>query len=134
VPTESDVVYLDASALIKLVLEEEGSDELRTALGGWPRRVSSKISIVEVVRAVRLRDHAAEPLARSVLAHTGLVAVSDRLLVTAVTLDPPTIRALDAIHLASALRLAARLAAFVSYDARQLEAAAALGLSVASPR
>ena len=133
-PTDSDVVYLDASALVKLVLEEEGSDELRAGLEGWPRRVSSKISLVEVLRIVRLKDRAAEPLAHGVLARTGLIAIGDRLLVAAVTVDPPVVRALDAIHLASALRLDGRLALFVSYDRRQLEAAEALGLPVASPR
>ena len=133
-PIESDVVYLDASALLKLVLEDDGSDELRTALEGWPRRVSSKISLVEVLRTVRLKDPAAEPLARGVLARTGLIAVGDRLLATAVAVGPPLVRALDAIHLATALRLDGRLALFVSYDQRQLEAAAALGLPTASPR
>ncbi len=133
-PTESDVVYLDASALLKLVLEEDGSEELRTALELWPRRVTSKISLVEVLRIVRLKDRAAESLARGVLARTGLIALGDRLLVTAVALDPPIVRALDAIHLASALRLDGRLAVFVSYDRRQLEAAEALGLPTASPR
>lgn len=133
-PTESDVVYLDSSALVKLVLEEEGSDELRTALGGWPRRVSSKIALVEVLRIVRLKDRAAEPLAHGVLARTGLIAIGDRLLVAAVTFDPPIVRALDAIHLASALRIGRVLAAFVSYDQRQLDAAKTLGLPVASPR
>jgi predicted nucleic acid-binding protein len=44
------------------------------------------------------------------------------------------LRALDAIHVASALRLGGALSAFVSYDRRQLEAAAALGLPTASPR
>jgi hypothetical protein len=133
VPTDSDVVYLDASALVKLVLEEEGSDKLRTALEGWPRRVSSKISLVEVLRIVRLKDRAAEPLAHGVLARTGLIAIGDRLLVAAVTVDPPVVRALDAIHLATALRLGGRLALFVSYDRRQLSAAKALGLPAASP-
>lgn len=133
-PTGSEVVYLDASALVKLAVAERESEPLRTALVDWPRRVSAKIAVVEVLRTVRLKDRAAEPLARSVLAHTGLLGFGDRLLMTAVTLDPPTIRALDAIHLATALRLGDVLAAFVSYDARQLAAAEALGLPVVSPR
>jgi len=134
VPTESDIAYLDASALVKLVLAEDESMTLRSALAGWPYRASSKISLVEVIRTVRLKDRAAEPLAHRVLASTGLLGVGDRLLVAAAALDPPVVRALDAIHLASALRLGNRLAAFVSYDQRQLAAAGALGLAVASPR
>jgi hypothetical protein len=41
---------------------------------------------------------------------------------------------LDAIHVATAYRIRPVLAAFVSYDARQLTAAEALGLPTASPR
>jgi predicted nucleic acid-binding protein len=51
-----------------------------------------------------------------------------------VQLEPVALRALDAMHLATALRLRSQLAAFVSYDPRQLEAAEVLGLPVASPR
>jgi hypothetical protein len=49
-------------------------------------------------------------------------------LFAAALLQPLTLRSLDAIHLAT------DLAVFVSYDERQLEPAAALGLPVASPR
>jgi hypothetical protein len=134
VPTASDIAYLDSSALVKLVVEEAESQALRRALAAWPRRVSSRIAAVEVLRGVRRRDRSAEPLARSVLAHVALLAVGDRVLMAAARLDPPALRALDAIHLASALRLEAGLTAFVSYDARQLEAAETLGLPVTSPR
>jgi hypothetical protein len=68
-----------------------------------------------------------------VLERVSLLAIGDRVLVSAATLAPRDVRALDAIHLASALRLGAGLTVFVSYDARQLEAAAAIGLPVASP-
>jgi predicted nucleic acid-binding protein len=134
VPTGSEIAYLDASALVKLAVAEDETGALRTALGGLPRRVSSKVSVVEVMRAVRRRDPSAEPLARRVLEHVSLLAIGDRVLVSAATLVPPDVRALDAIHLASALRLREGLTAFVSYDARQLRAAEALGLPVVSPR
>jgi predicted nucleic acid-binding protein len=127
------IAYLDASALVKLAIEEEESETLRRALRAWPRRASSRVAVVEVVRAVRRRKQTAEPLARRVLAHVALVRVDDRVLAAAALLDPLALRALDAIHLASALRLGADLDAFISYDGRQLEAAAALGLPVTSP-
>jgi predicted nucleic acid-binding protein len=88
---------------------------------------------VEVLRAVRLQDPTAEPLARQVLTHTRLMAVGDAVLVAAAQLDPTHLRTLDAIHVASALRLGPRLAAFVSYDRRQLDGASAAGLPVVSP-
>jgi predicted nucleic acid-binding protein len=42
-------------------------------------------------------------------------------------------RTLDAIHLATALRSAADLDSFVTYDDRQAKAAVAAGLAVRSP-
>jgi len=133
VRTGSRFAYLDSSALVKLVVDEQESQELRRALEAWPRRVSSRISVVEVLRAVRRRDPPGEHLARQVLTGTRLLAVGDAVLVAAAQLHPPRLRSLDAIHVASALRLGEGLAAFVSYDARQLEAAAAAGLPVVSP-
>lgn len=132
-PTGSEVAYLDASALVKLAVAEDESEPLRVALGELPRRVSSKVSVVEVMRAVRRRDPTAEPLARRVLERVSLLAIGDRVLVSAAMLGPRDVRALDAIHLASALRLEGSLSAFVSYDARQLEAAQELGLPALSP-
>jgi len=46
---------------------------------------------------------------------------------------PAGLRSLDAIHLASALTLGDELDAFVTYDARQADAARAAGLTVESP-
>jgi predicted nucleic acid-binding protein len=127
------VAYLDASALVKLVLDEDESVALRAAVAEWPRRASSRLAVVEVLRVVRRRDRRAEQLARSVLARISLLRLGDRELVAAASLDPPTLRILDAVHVATALRLESSLTAFVSYDARQLEAATAAGLAVVSP-
>lgn len=133
-PTRSDVAYLDASALVKSVLEEDETQSLRQALGGYSRHASSLIVVVEVLRGIAQRDPSKEPLARRVLGSLVLMGLSTRVLVTAATLDPPALRSLDALHVASAMRLGRSLGAFVSYDERQLEAAAALGLPTASPR
>ena len=46
---------------------------------------------------------------------------------------PVTLRALDALHLASALAIRHDLSAFVSYDKRLLTAAEEAGLPVVSP-
>jgi predicted nucleic acid-binding protein len=59
--------------------------------------------------------------------------VSARIADQAAALTPASIRSLDAIHLASALELGPELAAFVTYDARLAEAAAAAGLPVVAP-
>lgn len=48
-------------------------------------------------------------------------------------LDPPNLRTLDAIHLATALSLGDDLTLLISYDDRLTQAAAAAGIEVASP-
>lgn len=133
-PTGSDLAYLDASAIVKLIVDEDESQALRDALGIWPRRATSQIAVVEVIRGVRRRDPGAEPLARIVLSNMSLLAVGARAVASASVVEPPTLRSMDALHVATALRLGRTLAAFVSYDTRQLEAAEALRLPTASPR
>jgi predicted nucleic acid-binding protein len=134
VPIASDAAYLDASALVKMVIEEAETEALRAALRAWRRHVSSRIVIVEVVRGVTRRDPEKVELARRVLERLVVLGLRGPVLVSAARLEPPTLRAIDAIHVASAARLGRSLAAFVSYDALQLEAARALGLPTASPR
>lgn len=132
-PTRSDVAYLDASALVKLVLPEHETEALRQALRAWRRRATSRIGVVEVLRAVLRRDASVEPDARRLLARVSLIAITDRSLVRAVPVPPLDLSTIDALHVASAVGLGRSLAAFVSYDERQLEAASALGLPTASP-
>lgn len=133
-PTGSELAYLDASALVKLVLDEPESEGLRRALHAWPRRATSRLAVVELIRGIRRTEPRLEPLARQVLAGVDLVADTERILMAAAHLDPPRIRTLDAVHLATALRERSVVTAFVSYDRTQLEAAAALGLPVTSLR
>jgi predicted nucleic acid-binding protein len=59
--------------------------------------------------------------------------VDDAVLAVAAVLTPPSLRSLDAIHLATALRLGDDLGVFLAYDERLLRAAAAHGLPVAGP-
>lgn len=126
-------LYLDSSALVKLVVEEPESQALREFLPGHPIRVSSALARVEVVRAVR--DHGPEALrrARQVLTTLRLLRLDDQLLDEAAGLDPVVLRSLDAIHLASARALGEDLDSVATYDTRMNEAARALGLPVSSP-
>ena len=62
-----------------------------------------------------------------------LLRVNEQVLAAASLIDPPTVRTLDAIHVASASTLRPALTAFVSYDARQIEAATAATLPVVTP-
>ena len=133
-PTASDIAYFDASALHKLIVGEPESQALRRAAQVWPRRVTSRLAVVELIRSVRRADPTLEPAATRLLGRITLLVDTNRVLVGATQLEPQALRALDAIHVITALRVRSALAAFVSYDQRQLEAAEALGLPVASPR
>lgn len=127
------VAYLDSSALVKLLVAEPGSDDLRSWIAGRPRIASCALVRTEVPRAVRHLGADALARARMSLLGIALIALDDRLLDTAALLDPAVLRSLDAIHLAAALSLGADLEAIVSYDARMLESARLLGLPTARP-
>lgn len=137
----SRIVYLDASAAVKLVREEPESAALRDYLGGRSRLLSSALLETEVRRAVR-RFHAGLPRGEGsrllervaqVLTEFTLFEVRRELLLGAGSMEPAALRSLDAIHLATALSFPSTLDAFLSYDARQLEAAARCGLAGRSP-
>ena len=132
-PTRS--VYLDSSAIVKDVLPEAETAALRRFLTGRPSRVSSALARVETMRAaMRSSDAGALHRASQVLARITLLDITDAILSVAAGLLPPTLRALDAIHLASALALGGDLDGLVTYDDRLAEAARLAGLTVYTPR
>jgi predicted nucleic acid-binding protein len=127
------VVYLDSSALVKLVVREAESAALRRYLRSRPDRASCALAKVEVIRAVRPHGAAATARARRLLRRLDLVQMDDELLEAAATLDAGVLRSLDAIHLAAAQVLAEDLSAVVTYDDRMAAAAGLLNLPVAAP-
>lgn len=127
------MVYLDSSALVKLVIAERESGALRRYLRTAPQRASCALARVEVVRAVRPHGSAALARARSLLRRLDLIQLDDDLLDAAAALDRGVLRSLDAIHLAAAQTLAHDLDAIVTYDERMTAAADLLGLPVDAP-
>jgi len=127
------VVYLDSSAIVKVVVAERESAALRRFLQRRPLRVSCALARTEVIRAVRHLGPRVLARARRVVQRIDLVRIDDALLDAAGALDAAVLRSLHAIHLAAALTLAAQLEAVVTYDARMARAAAVLGLPVAAP-
>lgn len=129
-------IYLDSSALVKLVTREAESDALRRFLRrhATDRRVTSALARVEVVRAVAGGGPRAVAHARRQLARVDQLNIDRDLLDAAATLAPGTIlRSLDAIHLAAARSLGADLRSVLTYDRRMHDAAAALGIMVDAP-
>jgi predicted nucleic acid-binding protein len=128
------LLYLDSSALVKLVVSEPESGALWRLLADWPERISSALARVEVMRAVRRAgDEKAVGRAEAVLARIGLLAIDDAVLDSAALLSPSDLRSLDTIHLASALSLRGDLGAMVVYDERLARAAKLSGISVFAP-
>jgi uncharacterized protein len=129
------VIYLDASALVKLAVTEAESDALRAWLAEHAEepRISSDLVRVEVTRAVMRSQPQALLQAQQVVSRLNKLLIGPELLNTTASLQPPTLRSLDAIHLASAMFLRNRLTAFVGYDERLNAAVQAAGLPVAAP-
>lgn len=119
---------------MKLLVREPETAALTELL--TRRRASlatSAIALVEVLRAVRIAEPgpAAARRAHRRLDSTMLVDVTRDLLEEAASYSSARVRALDAIHLVSALRIGVK--EMLVYDRRLAEAAAAAGIEVLSP-
>lgn len=125
------VVYLDTSAAMKLVTAEPQSAVLEVALRASPWWLSSQILAVELSCAGQRVGVPPENVS-GLLDTCQLLPITGAVLTRAAQSFSPSQRALDAIHLASALDLP-DAPVFVSYDERQLEAAQNAGLTCLSP-
>jgi uncharacterized protein len=127
-------LYLDSSAFVKVIVEEPGSIALREYLAAESARfVSSALLRTEAQRAVRQQGPEVRGAVRAGLRRIELIAIDDRILDAAGTLEPQILRTLDAIHVASALAVGDDLVAIVTYDGRMIDAAGQLGLPTATP-
>jgi uncharacterized protein len=127
------LLYLDSSAIVKLVVSESETRALRGLLRSWPERVSSVIARIEVDRVAKRIGGGTVRRARTVLSRMALVELDDQVVRAASAIQPTELRTLDAIHLATALSLGEELGAMCAYDARLADAAAATGAEVVAP-
>lgn len=128
----TSIAYVDASALVKLVVVEAESAQMLRWYVDSERVVTSRVGIVETRRAAARHRHVDDEL-RALLASVDVIELDQRVSDRAVSVGPIALRALDAIHLATALELGESLQAFVTYDDRVAEAARMVGLPVARP-
>lgn len=130
-------VYMDSSAIVRVVVQEPGWEELGRYLREHPIRAVSRVATVEVARAIARVPglDRAEVAARVKSAFQRLTLIEFDAVVAAAAaqLRPMTLRSLDAIHLASALELGEDLVALITYDTRLMEAAKDLQLPTAAP-
>ncbi len=129
------MIYLDSSALLKLVVAERES----AALAAWLVEqadipvASSELAKVEVLRACRRVAPNAVELARDLLSGLDFVPLSSSVIDVAAELEGDALRSLDALHLASALAVRTAMTAFVAYDLRLQAGASAAGLPTIAP-
>jgi hypothetical protein len=128
-------VYVDSSALLKLVLSEPESPALEQALSRWPDRISSVLLPIECRRIVLRAGNPPEVVDRleKELSGVTLIRLEEAVQTLAGAIGPSRLRSLDAIHLASALSIGDYPEAFVTYDERLADAARAVGLNVLMP-
>jgi predicted nucleic acid-binding protein len=123
-------LYLDASALVKRYVQEEGTDALVRAMSGVREWSMCRIGFVETARAVARGGR------RSDLAgverdwiHFDVIELDEALAGSAARLSIATgLRTLDALHLAAALSLDGDDVTFATWDARLHRAAREHGL------
>lgn len=129
------MIYVDSSALLKLVFAEAESVAFEEWLSGRPDTplLSSELVKVEVLRTCRRVAPDVLPAARSLLAGVNLVPLSGAVVDDAGEVGDDLLRSLDALHLASALSVRESLSAFVAYDHRLAAAASHAGLDVLAP-
>lgn len=124
--------YLDASAVVKLVDREAESDALRRYLIDQPDGRAVSCALVETeARRAAMRKGVSQAQVTAVLDRLDLADIDRALLTEAGLLPGPHLRALDALHIAAAIRSGE--SAFVTYDERQAHAARECGLHVISP-
>ena len=130
------LAYLDASAVTKLVIDEPESEPLRaffvTAVTDAAMSVVAEIETRRAVRRAGGPERDAQRL-EDVLSSIDAIELDQTIRWRAALVEPSELRSLDAIHVASALSLGDELGAFVCYDRRLSDAAAALGLPVLAP-
>ena len=126
-------VYVDMSALGRILLGEPDAELIRDALAGYEDWWSSALLVVELRRLARREGF--QDAAERVLAQTSLLDVDRHVLDRASLLDPLEVRSLDAIHLDAAVALAARgeVTAVMTYDRQLQQGCAHHGLAVDAP-
>ncbi len=127
------LAYVDTSVLGRSLLDEPDKPAIERALETFTARTSSSLLRIEL-RRLGLRLDVLDRV-DSLLSRISLIPLDQQILTAAETLTPASVATLDAIHLATAMRLAkaGKLDALMTYDKRLAEGARAHGLEVLSP-
>jgi predicted nucleic acid-binding protein len=129
-----NAAYIDASALVKLFKIERETAAFRDALREWPVQVASELIEVEAICTAR-RIGGADILerAKAALEKLTLIPLSRPIIELATDPQIPALRAMDAIHLATALTVREDLGTVFVYDTDLHAAALAHDLRPLAP-
>lgn len=122
------MIYLDTSAAAKAVLDEADSPAVRRLFADGTDFVSSTLLAVEL-HAVADRRFVQPDAVHEIIDRVALVSLGDDITTTAINLHSG-LRTLDALHLATALRLGSAITGILTFDEELAEAAEQRGLSL----
>ncbi len=136
------ITYVDTSTLLKLIIDEEGSDRAELIWQAADTLASVSLIVVEAraaLAAAHRHGHLTIPEHRRAKATLAilvgdlhLITVTDELLEQAANLaETEALRGYDAVHLAAALSVQAML--LTSADTALCDAATRRGLHIANP-
>ena len=125
--------YMDTSVILRIILghSEAAAAWFDARLHEGDRLATSRLAVLETVRVLR-RESLDTGLGDDIFSRMALLSVDDALLEDAGAIGPH-VKSLDALHLASALRIGASSVAVVTHDTNMLRTAAQLGFTVHDP-
>lgn len=130
----SEIAYIDSSALLKLAFPEAETAAVEADLADRDGLISSRLCAIECARAFRRSGgRTALQSLEALLEGVVFIEISSDIAAHASDVGPSGLRALDAIHLASALSTGDPSLEVITYDHRLAEAARANGLTVVQP-
>jgi uncharacterized protein len=127
------LIYVDTSALLKLLKSETHSEALAAYLADRDDLVSSTLLAVELRRSALRSVPQSLPRVDILLSRVEMIDMDDVVVESASRLPDPTLRSLDAIHLATALLIRDEVDVLLTYDERLADAARAHRLPTAAP-
>ncbi len=114
---------------------ERETEAFRAALADWPVQVASELIRVEAVCAARrLGGEDVLQRATASLERINLIPISPQIVELATDAHTPPLRAMDAIHLATAIAMREDLGAMFAYDSDLQAAAQAHHLNPIAPQ
>jgi predicted nucleic acid-binding protein len=124
--------YIDSSALMKLIIEENESDAIRSFVGH--RLFTSVLTRIEVSRALAKAGHLAVQVRDQFVSFLDFLPISEELITSIETLPIPiSVRSLDSIHIGSARLINPLIGGVITYDKKMQEALTQLGIKWFAP-